>query len=405
MNEDQETLRVRVPVETDFDHLDPGIAADLHEHLGALRAKCPVAHTSAHGGIHLALGYDAVAEAARNAAGALSADVNIGAAPKVAPAKGCTAPMFEVDGADHRAWRRVVARYFTQDAAAEHEISVRRLCRAAIAEFAADGRADLVTAYTRVIPPLVVAMVIGIPEHRRPALAEHVRRFLSASSSAEEERSGAEYEAFLAAVIESELSAGRESMLAAAARTPTGGEVPSLAQLARFAALMLAAGHLTTSDACAGVLLHLLGDDGRRARVAADPEFLARVIDESIRHEPPVAVTGRAVVEDVELAGVPLVAGDRVGLVWGSANRDDAVFPDGAEFRPERAEPDAQQLAWGTGPHQCLGKHIARMEVRIMIEELLWAIPGFRLEPGARPARTYGVIRGVSGLPVTWPVP
>ncbi|WP_158688148.1 MULTISPECIES: cytochrome P450 [Actinomycetes] len=388
--------------DTDFDYLNPVFADDVHERLRELRERCPVAHSRAQGGFYIALRHPAVAEAARNASGAFSAAVNIGAAPKVAPELPCAAPMFEEDGAEHRQWRRLLAPHFTASAAAEHEDYVRQLCREAIARFVTEGQTDLVTSYLRVIPPLVAAAVLGIPEQHRPALAAHVRAFMTASTPDEEESRGAAYTTFLAALLD---DVSDESMLGTVARTSVGGEVPSPLQQAKFASLMLAAGHLTASDACAGVLLHLFDDDRLRARAAADPAFLTEVIDESVRHEPAVTATGRAVVKEVELGGVRLVPGDRLVLLWPSANRDEAVFPDGAEFRMGREEPGAQQLAWGTGPHQCIGKHLARMEIRVMIEELLAAIPDVRLAPGTRPRRTFGVIRGVSELPACWSSP
>ncbi|SFQ29636.1 cytochrome P450 [Amycolatopsis rubida] len=405
MSEERAGSQRTGPVETDFDHLDPAFAIvdDVHERLKVLRGRCPVAHTQADGGYFLAFRYPAIAEAARNASGAFSANVNIGAAPRVAPPLACIAPMFEVDGAEHRQWRKLLAHHFSQEAAATHEDHVRRLCRDAIARFVGDGQTDLVASYVRVIPPLVAAMVLGIPEQHRPALAEYLREFMTAATPDETARCSEAYTAFLSALLD---DVEEESMIGTVARTSIGGVVPNPLQLTKFSALMLAAGHLTASDACAGVLLNLFERDRLRARVvAAEPGLLTAVINESVRQEPAVTVTGRAVVKETELGGVRLVPGDRVVLLWPSANRDESVFPDGSEFRVDREEPSAQQLAWGTGPHQCVGKHIARMEIRVMIEELLAAIPDVRLLPGARTRRTFGVIRGVPELPTIWSLP
>ncbi|HEY3483180.1 MAG TPA: cytochrome P450, partial [Streptomyces sp.] len=124
--------------------------------------------------------------------------------------------------------------------------------------------------------------------------------------------------------------------------------------------------------------------------------------EESVRHEPPVAATGRTVTAETELAGVVLAPGDRIVIPWGAANRDPACYPDGDLFRPDRDRPVPPHLAWGAGAHRCLGRHIARMEMAVMMEELLAALPDLRWQRGAVVDRTYGVIRGVRAIEAEW---
>ncbi|WP_326835895.1 cytochrome P450 [Amycolatopsis rhabdoformis] len=313
--------------------------------------------------------------------------------------------MFETDVEPHVAWRRLLQPYFTPAAAARHEGHVRRLCRETIAGFVADGRADLVTAYTQRVPPLLIGAMLGLSDQEQVTLAEHVRALTAAGTAEAARRAGRTFADLLAGHVRDRMDHPREDMLSAVAHARVDGQVSTETELLKFAMVMVAAGHLTATDACATILLQLLGDHGLRDRCAADPAVLPAVIEESVRHEPAVAATGRAVMAETELAGVALSPGDRLLLVWGSANRDPDPFPDGDSFRLDRPRGGAPHLGWGAGAHRCLGRHAARMELRVMVEELLTAIPDLRQAPGAAPERTYGVIRGVRTLRAEWTAP
>ncbi|MGA8117629.1 MAG: cytochrome P450 [Actinocatenispora sp.] len=383
---------------TSFDHLDPKVAQDVYERLGELPA---VARSTAHGGFLVVRGHDEVRKAALDGAVFSSAVSGLGAAAVVAEIAEVDAPLFETDLDLHIQWRRLLQDAFTPPAAARHEAYVRRLCRAAIAEFAPRGHADLVTAYAQRVPPLVVASLLGIPESERPAVAEHARALAAASSTEDAARIGRDYADLLRAQIRACRDTDRDDVLARVAKARIGGRPATEFELVKFAFVMMAAGHLTATDETANVLLELATDGALRARVAADRSLIPDLVEEIVRHEPAVAATGRVVVTDTELGGVPLTAGDRILLTWGGANRDPKRFPDGDTFDPDR--PRSPHLGWGAGAHRCLGQHVARLELRIMLEELLAAIPDFQLEPGVTPVRTYGVIRGVESLPVRWP--
>jgi cytochrome P450 len=103
------------------------------------------------------------------------------------------------------------------------------------------------------------------------------------------------------------------------------------------------------------------------------------------------------------LGGVELAPGDRLLLTWGSGARDETHYEDPDAFKVDRAQP-SRHIGWGAGVHRCLGMRLARLELRIVIDELLQALPEFRLAPGARIERTYGVIRGVKAVPAVWDV-
>lgn len=373
----------------------------MYELFDEIRKECPVAPSNEHGGFFLVTGYDAVREACTSSA--YSSNVRgLGAAAVVAETEEATAPLFETDGDAHGRWRRLLSAWFTPIAAKDHEKHVRAACRATIAEFADLGRADLVTAYCRRIPPLVIGTMLGLEPSECAVLSEHLRALSAAEDAAAAQAVGRALGDFLRGHVRARMAENSGDMLSAVAHAGVGGGRPTELEMLKFAFLMVAAGYLTTSDAAANILVELLNDPGLRDRCASGATSWRDVVEEAVRHEPAVAATGRVVLDETELAGVRLQPGDRVLLAWGGANRDPARFPDGNEFRPGRARTAVPHLGWGGGAHRCLGRQIARMELRIMLEELLAAVPDVRWQPGAGAARTYGVIRGVRSIAAEW---
>ncbi|NEC57053.1 cytochrome P450 [Amycolatopsis rubida] len=157
-------------------------------------------------------------------------------------------------------------------------------------------------------------------------------------------------------------------------------------QVLRFASLMVAAGQLTTTDAAATMALLLAENPDLRDRVRDSPKALDEFIEEAVRHEPAVAATGRAVTQSTTLGGVPLDAGDRVLLAWGSANRDERHFNDGGVFRPERGRTNPAHLGCPTR----VACHVAGTGCGIAGHAASSRCPA------------YGVIRGVREVPVEW---
>lgn len=384
-----------------FDHLDPAQAATIHETLAAFRKTCPVAHSEAHGGMYVVTRFDDLRHVARHG-DTFSSAAEVGAVVVAPETGGVIAPLFEQDLEEHAGWRRHLQPFFTPPAAAAHEDYIRRVAREVVAGLAPRGQADLVPDLCAKIPPLVIASLLGLPEEQRPTLAALVHGLAAADSAAAAEAIGREYTEFLLAHIRSRRGKTGSDVLTSVVNSEINGRLASDHELLKFAFLLIAAGNLTTTDQLASILLELAQDPALRRRVAAEPGLIPQLVEESVRHESAVAATGRTVVRETELAGVPLRPGDRMLLTWGSGNRDEEHFPDGDEFRLGR--PRRPHLGWGAGAHRCLGLHVARVELRVICEEFLAAIPEFTLPEGFEPERTYGVIRGVKALPVTWPV-
>jgi cytochrome P450 len=197
-----------------------------------------------------------------------------------------------------------------------------------------------------------------------------------------------------------------ESLLAAvvgaAASTVTEDEVIA------NAGILLFGGIETTEGMIANAVLQLLEHRDQLAQARADPSFLDAAIDESLRLEPAASVVDRYATRSVELAGAQIRVGDLVRVSIAGANRDPAAFADPDRFDPGRFDPGRPErqprrhLAFAHGPHVCLGVHLARLEARVAVRELLRRLPQLRLDP-ARPALVRGLVfRKPVTLNVLW---
>ncbi|WP_447006134.1 cytochrome P450 [Saccharothrix isguenensis] len=385
----------------DFDHLDPAVAADIHDLTGQLRSRCPVARSEKYGGFHVLSRWQEIDHAAKRDDVFSAAVDGLGATMVLPALEKVEAPLFETDRPQHTVWRRAMQPFFTPQAVAAHEPYIRALTKEVLAELRPRGQADLVAELASRVPPMVTAGLLGVPVDQRPELSRLARTLVTSKSAEDAQRTGERFAEFLHAQVTARRGReDRDDVLTAVVNTPVDGCPASDDELLKHAFLMVAAGHLTTTDTIANTALTLATDPVLQRRVAQDPSLIPALVEESVRHESAVAATGRTVRADVTLDGVELTPGDRVLLLWGSANRDATRFPDGDRFDIDR--PRAPHLGWGAGAHRCLGMHLARLQVGIVIEELLATLPDFSLEPGFEPARTFGVLRGVVSLPVRW---
>jgi cytochrome P450 len=169
-------------------------------------------------------------------------------------------------------------------------------------------------------------------------------------------------------------------------------------ELCNMLFLLLIAGLHTTQGSLAWSILHLASHPDQRRRLIDDPSLAPSAVEEMLRIEAAVS-PGRKVMADTSLAGIPLAAGDTVLLVLAAANADAREFDEPAKVRIERSP--NRHLSFGSGPHRCLGSHLARVELRIALEELHRRIPDYLVDAGElvqHPSQVRGVVR----MPVTF---
>ena len=384
----------------DFDHTDPVAAQDIYGLLAARREHCPVLHSSHHGGFWAFSRFADVTSAANDHVHYTTRE-GVTVPPLGLPT--ASVPL-TTDPPEHKFYRRALQPFFTPAAVAALEDPIRAVVVERIESFAADGHADLVAELAGPVPCIVIALILGLDRGHWSSFMEWVDGMESAShvgdTAARQRYAGQLYE-FLVGEVERRKTAPRDDLLSAiATMTLDDAEVPDAIRYG-MAQLILVAGHDTTVAGLGSLLRHLMEHPDLRARARRDGAVLARAIEESLRFESPVFGLARTVTGPVSVQDRELEPGDKVLLMYGAANHDPARFPDPEVFDADRDD-RPPHVAFGFGRHRCLGDHLARLEMRIVAEELLRRVPDYRLAPRAEIRMRTALVRGPLSLEVTW---
>ncbi|WP_235486805.1 cytochrome P450 [Frankia sp. AvcI1] len=165
--------------------------------------------------------------------------------------------------------------------------------------------------------------------------------------------------------------------------------------------MLMMAGLDTVTISLTCILAYLLEHPEARQRIVADPETIPAIVEELLRWETPVMAVPRIVTRDTEVAGCPVRKGEMVHVMLASGNLDPDADPRAGVVDLDRA--DKRHLAFGGGPHRCLGSHLARMELRTVLREWHRLIPEYSLAPGASITWNGSTLRGLDSLALTWP--
>ncbi len=381
-----------------FDVEDPAFAEDFEGVLEHLVAKCPVAHSSVGPGYRALNRYEDVRRAGTDWRTFSSADGWM-----LNPPEG-NLPILpeDLDPPYHTAWRRVLNPFFKPSAIRDIEPHARQYARELLDAFAARGECEFVSAFAAQLPGLILFKhLIPVPVEDLPMLFQEIDTY---SFGAPDERAPAfgrvlEYlEGFLRARSEgAEQGDVIDAVLAGVERN--GSPCPWADKL--HTALDLVFGGLaTTTHAISGAIYELAKAPEARRAILEDPARLNTAIDETVRLHAPVVAVGRTVKSEVEVQGIELKAGDRVALNYAAASRDPDVCSNPRKFDVHRDE--VVHTAFGVGPHRCIGENLARLEIRISIDEFLRRIPDFSLAPGTKPVFESGQLRMMKSLRLAW---
>ena len=382
----------------EFDHTDPWLAPRMHEVLAEIREGCPIVHSAEHGGFWAALTHEAVKEVAGDPR-SYSSTGGV-AIPSV---HGILSPPIAFDPPEHTAYRKILQRQFTRQGAARYEPLLRRLVKERLTELIEQGSADLIPALARYLPPMAIAVILGLPPEDGERFVEWTTRLLvtaAAGDRAENERVTREFTTYISEHLDR--TCDEETVIGVIDRGRIDGRPLTPQERLGMVLLLIIAGHETTVHSIGTMIYHIATVDGLQDRLIADPALIPSMIDESLRMDAPVVSVARTVRGGADLAGQRLEDAERVLLVLSSANHDSTVFDRPEEFVCPRSR--NPHVAFGSGVHRCLGEHLALLEMRIVAEELLAMAPRYRIADGYRPEWTSGpVVRGLATLPVTFP--
>ena len=310
-----------------------------------------------------------------------------------------------MDNPEHDRYRRMLTQEFSVPRMRALEPEIARLAESLIDGMIAAGPPqDLVQTLAVPFPSLVMSALFGSPyeDHRFIIDCAVARHGLTQSVDTANSKAR-ELVDYVRRLIDAKAAALGEDLLSRVLHAHVHPGRMTRDELAEIGAMILRAGHDTTTNLVAMGTLLLLRDDGQRARLVADPAGVPRAVEELLRLVSPVQFSPRRVARvDVEIGGVTVRAGDGLFLLLGSANRDAAVFPDPDGLDVGRDA--ARHLAFGFGIHQCLGQTLARVELRIVFETILRRLPALRLAVPADALRFKDdmQIYGVHALPVAW---
>jgi cytochrome P450 len=305
-------------------------------------------------------------------------------------APGVTVPMEEsflgeIDAPLHPKIRRLLLQGFTLKNANAAEDWTRANVRRRMSPIAEQGKGDFMATLAIPLPGSVAAHALGIPDELHDQVMDWCNELLHSTWPAlgKTERGEGIANAFpeFAAVLDELIAARRDAetppddLLTIMVRNEgeDGWKLPE--QHVRTLAINILAGSLSASYMIGNLLYRYITDvDGFAKVLEADRDLIPAAVEESLRFEAPVAFLFRTALEDLEIGGCPVHQGDHMMMGIASANRDDEVFPDGSTFRLDR-ENVRKHLAFGAGPHLCLGNHLTRMAGKVILEEMLEMFP------------------------------
>jgi hypothetical protein len=380
---------------TDWDHGDPGWAADPFSIWADLREQCPVARTERYGGAVLVTTWDLIDAVTHDPAVYSSRET--GVRPPGTNTK--KSPPITSDPPEHQEHRRILLPSFAPQAINGLEDGIRAYCRQLIGRVEGQRRFDAAHAYSRHIPTHAIAALLGLPDDDADTFRGWVKAIMEDGhvDPAARERATAELKAYLLPLIDKRRGTDGDDVLSVVANAELDGRRLSDDMAAGMAYLLVVAGIDTTWSALGTALWHLGTHPDDLARLAADPDLIPTAVEEFLRLYAPVSV-GRIATTDTELGGCPIPAGERVLVPFGSANRDAGHFERPDEFVIDRES--NRHAAFGLGIHRCLGSNLARLELRVALEEWIAAFPRFRVVDPAAVTWTLGHVRGPHAVDV-----
>ena len=324
----------------------------------------------------------------------------------IRPDQGPTAMMIDMDDPVHWVRRRLVARGFTLNRVRDQEAPVRRIVSGLIDAICERGECDLVTDLAAWLPLIVIGDALGFEPPDRPQLL-HWSEDMMGSLGQQDEGEGQKramdafmgYFKYVQKVIEARREQPTDDLMSLLVHAEIDGVRLAPNDIVGESLLILNGGDETTRHVISGGIYQLLLDRTRWEALRADRSLVPAAVEEMLRWVSPIKNMARTATADVELGGQHIAAGEKLLLLYPSANRDAAAFENPDEFDIRRTPND--HVAFGFGAHFCLGSSLARLELKVMVEELLDRLPDLSLAEATEPTfRAANFVSGYESVPV-----
>lgn len=392
---------------SEFDHLhrdfnieDRAFSERFEDVLEHLLTECPIARSEVGPGYHVFNRYRDVRRIGQDWRTFSSADGWM-----LDPPEG-NIPILPEDSDPpyHTAWREVLNPYFNAKAVAKLEAHARDYAGELIDEFADRGCCEYIADFAAKLPGLILFRhILPVPVQDLAELFDDIDTY---SFGPVEERAPAfgRVHAYLEAFLDDRQNQAPQGDLVDVliAGVELDGAPCPWEDKVHTALDLVFGGLATTTHAMSGAMYEMARRPDARAAVLADPERLRTAVEETVRLYAPVVMVARSVRADVEVGGVNIVSGERVALNYAAASRDPEVCTNPREFDVNRHE--VVHTAFGVGPHRCVGEHLARLEIRVAVEEFLKRIPDVSLNSDSRPTYESGQLRTMKELRLCWSV-
>lgn len=381
----------------EFDAYDHDTAQHIFEVTRHARSRCPVSHSTAHGGYWLVTSYAAVREA-------LSDPATFSSSEGVAfpHHQSLMMPPIDLDPPLQKDFRRLLNRHFSRAGITKYEDAIRAIAISTVESFVDRGAADLHADFAAPFTAEVLARVIlHVDDDELFGRAREVAAQISRNDPSQEGDKRARLEAIVEEILDQRRASGarHEDAIDALLYGEVDGRPITRDERVGTLMILVMGGLSTTNAALTGVFRHAAVTPGLE-RHLREEDWTRQELDEFLRFEPPVGSLSRTVMKDTVLGGQELKAGDVVLLHFGAANRDESVFEAPDELRLDREK--NPHLSFGLGYHRCIGSNLGRMQIEIGAAELLARVEDIRLVEGAVLEREAGTGSGWTSLPVTF---
>lgn len=316
-----------------------------------------------------------------------------------------TGQMIDLDDPEHAKRRKLINKGFTMRRVQDQEAPIRTIVTQLIDAVCERGECDLVKDIAAWLPLIVIGDAMGIEPPDREQLLEWSDDLMVALGTRNEETLAKQMAAaqgwaqYMLKVMAARKEVPTDDLIGILVEAEVDGDRLGAAEIIAESLLILIGGDETTRHVISGGAYQLLAHPEQWEALRADPSLLPGAIEEMLRWVSPVKNMARTATRDVELAGQHIPRGEKVLLMYSSANRDETVFADPNTFDIRRTPND--HVAFGYGTHHCLGANLARLELKVLFEELLTRLPDLELvdltEPAHRPAN---FVSGYETLPV-----